>query len=70
MTYESRYKTNYHEVDKALRVCLVACINSEYLSPLIHAASTQAEFRIFCMFGKLGLLKQVVLRCCLVASLS
>jgi hypothetical protein len=56
----------YYYYYKKLRVCLVACIYSESLSPLIHAPLKQVGIRFFHLFGSLGLLKQAVLRCCLV----
>jgi hypothetical protein len=54
-------------LNKRLRVCLVARSISELLSLLIQADFTQAEMRFLYVFGRLGVLRQANLRCCLVS---
>jgi hypothetical protein len=59
-----------YEQQEILRVCLVACVNSDSLSHLNQVALTQVDIRYYHVFGSPGLLKQAELRCCLVACLS
>jgi hypothetical protein len=54
----------------SIRVCLVACVNSDSLSHLSQAVLRQVDTRYSHVFGSPGLLKQAELRCCLAACLS